>query len=217
MRALIVDDHELIRDALRGVLGSLAEITEISEAGTASEAERLLADTPTMSLVMLDVGLPDSDGLTLLRKIRGEYPSVSVVVLSGMEERSHMTVALEAGAAGFIPKSATRDVMEGALRLILSGGIYVPPEILSRPANQTPPSPIAPRAVAKLGLTMRQVDVLQLMMLGKSNKEICRALDIAEPTVKNHVTAVLRALGVSNRTEAVIAATAIGATGSPVE
>lgn len=183
MRALIVEDHELIRDALRGVLDSFAEITEISEAGTGSQAEQLLADTPTISLVMLDVGLPDRDGLTLLRTIRAKYPSVSVVVLSGMEERSNMTVALESGAAGFIPKSATQDVMQGALRLILSGGIYVPPEILSRPASRPTP-PIAPRAMAKLGLTEHQVDVLQLMMQGKSNKEICRALDIAEPTVK---------------------------------
>lgn len=216
MRAIIVDDHELIRNALRGVLEGFAEITEISEAGTASRAEQLLADTPTASLVMLDIGLPDHDGLTLLRTIRAKYPSVSVVVLSGMEERSKMTDALEAGAAGFIPKSATQDVMQGALRLILSGGIYVPPEILSRPANLTPP-PIAPSAVAKLGLTARQIDVLQLMMQGKSNKEICRALDIAEPTVKNHVTAILRELGASNRTEAVIAATTLGVTGSAPE
>lgn len=214
MQALIVDDHELIRDALSGVLGSFAEITEISEAGTASKAEKLLENTPTISLVMLDLGLPDDDGLTLLRTIRTKYPSVSVVVLSGTEERSNMTMALESGAAGFIPKSATRDVMHGALRLIMSGGIYVPPEILFRPTQKTAP-PVLPRGVAKLGLTERQTDVLRLMMQGKSNKEICRELDIAEPTVKNHVTAILRELGASNRTEAVIAATALTATGFP--
>lgn len=212
MRAIIVDDHELIRNALRGVLESFDEITEISEAGTASEAEQLLAELPTVNLVMLDIGLPDRDGLSLLRTIREKHPSVSVVVLSGLEERSTMTVALEAGAAGFIPKSATQDVMQGALRLILSGGIYVPPEILSRPANPTLP-PVASSDLTKLGLTARQVEVLQLMMQGKSNKEICRALDIAEPTVKNHVTAILRELGASNRTEAVIAATSLGVTG----
>ena len=212
LRAIIVDDHELIRNALRGVLESFDEITEISEAGTGSEAEQLLANTPTVNLVMLDLGLPDRDGMSLLRTIREKYPSVSVVVLSGIEERDKMTTALEDGAAGFIPKSATQDVMQGALRLILSGGIYVPPEILLRPANLTP-RPVAPSALTKLGLTVRQVEVLQLMMQGKSNKEICRALDIAEPTVKNHVTAILRELGASNRTEAVIAATSLGVTG----
>lgn len=214
LQALIVDDHELIRDALKGVLGSFAEITEISEAGTAFKAEKLLEDTPTISLVVLDLGLPDDDGLTLLRTIRAKYPSISVVVLSGTEERSNMTLALESGAAGFIPKSATRDVMQGALRLIMSGGIYVPPEILSRSTQKLAP-PGVPRAVAKLGLTERQTDVLGLMMQGKSNKEICRALDIAEPTVKNHVTAILRELGASNRTEAVIAATDLATTGVP--
>lgn len=123
-----------------------------------------------------------------------------------------MSAALENGAAGFIPKSATREVMQGALRLVFSGGIYVPPEILTRPVAplgaQTSLS--ASRAFIKLGLTERQADVLQLMMQGMSNKAICRALDIAEPTVKNHVTAILRALGATNRTEAVVAAAAMG-------
>ena len=212
MHALIVDDHALIRDALRGVLGSFAEIAEVVDVGTAHHAERMLAKSPAIGLVLLDVGLPDGDGLTLLQTFRSDYPSLSVVMLSGTEDRNDMTAALEAGASGFIPKSATRDVMHSALRLVLSGGIYVPPEILSRPPVQSREKlpPITTRAVSKLGLTERQVEVLNYMMQGKSNKEICRALDIAEPTVKNHVTAILRALGVSNRTEAVIAAAALG-------
>lgn len=215
MQALVVDDHELIRDALFGVLDSFAEIADVIEAGTAAEAERALANNPAIGLVLLDVGLPDRDGLTLLRAIRAEYPSVCVVILSGTEEPGDMTDALEAGSAGFIPKSATKDVMQGALQLILSGGVYVPPEILARP--MVPPAmrsrPKTQRAMAIPGLTKRQVEVLDFMMQGKSNKEICRALDIAEPTVKNHVTAILRALGASNRTEAVIAASALGNAG----
>lgn len=219
MKALIVDDHALIRDALHGILGNFAEIGDISEAGTAADAERLLSEDAAVSLVLLDLALPDRDGLTLLRTIRKDFPSVSVVMLSGTEQRSAMTAALEAGAAGFIPKSATRDVMQGALQLVLSGGIYVPPEILTRPAPKAPvtsPS-ISPSTVARLGLTERQIEVLHQMMLGKSNKEICRVLDIAEPTVKNHVTAVLRAFGTSNRTEAVIAATAMGVSGGTTD
>ena len=210
MRALIVDDHALVRDALRGVLGNFAEISEVHEAGTATQAEHLLAETSAIGLVLLDIGLPDRDGLSLLAAIRADYPSVSVVMLSGTEERSDMTGALEAGAAGFIPKSATRDVMHGALQLVLSGGIYVPPEILARPSVPPPVKPTASGALAKLGLTERQTEVLHYMMQGKSNKEICRALDIAEATTKNHVTAILRALGATNRTEAVVTATALG-------
>lgn len=215
MQALVVDDHQLIRDALFGVLDSFSEIASVIEAGTAANAERALADNPAIGLVLLDLGLPDRNGLSLLSAIRTEYPSVCVVILSGTEERSDMKAALEAGAAGFIPKSATKDVMQGALRLVLSGGIYVPPEILASPAVPTPATsrPTAHRAKAIPGLTERQLEVLDFMMQGKSNKEICRALDIAEATVKNHVTAILRALGASNRTEAVIAASALSNTG----
>lgn len=212
MLTLVVDDHVLIRDALRSVLDAFGEISGIIEAATAADAERLLDEEPSIGLVLLDLSLPDRDGLAVLKSVREERPHISVVMLSATEDRGEMTAALEAGAAGFIPKSASRDVMQGALKLVFSGGIYVPPEILARPAS--PPASPAPRAVAraaaKLGLTERQAEVLQLMLRGMSNKAICRVLDIAEPTVKNHVTAILRALGASNRTEAVIAASALG-------
>ncbi|NNE88311.1 MAG: response regulator transcription factor [Silicimonas sp.] len=212
MLALIVDDHVLIRDALRGVLGAFDDVSEIIEAATAADAERALDGTPGIGLVLLDLSLPDRDGLSLLKSIRSGHPGTSVVMLSASEDRAKMNAALEGGAAGFIPKSATREVMQGALKLIFSGGIYVPPEILTRPVTPpaAQPSPSALRATAKLGMTERQVDVLQLMMQGMSNKAICRVLDIAEPTVKNHVTAILRALGATNRTEAVVAASSLG-------
>ena len=123
-----------------------------------------------------------------------------------------MTRALDSGALGFIPKSAPREVMLCALNLIFSGGMYIPPEILGR-QEQAPPQPPPTAQGASgtdLGLTERQMDVLALMMQGRSNKLICRALGLAEPTVKNHVTAILRALKASNRTEAVINAAARG-------
>jgi DNA-binding NarL/FixJ family response regulator len=119
--------------------------------------------------------------------------------------------ALDLGALGFIPKSAQREVMVAALELVFAGGIYIPPEILAHqdPEPESPPHPAAadtPRPTPRdLGLTERQLEVLALMMRGKSNKAICRVLDVAEPTVKNHVTAIFKALKVTNRTEAVIA------------
>ena len=120
------------------------------------------------------------------------------MVLSARNDRANMARAFDLGALGFIPKNAPRDVILSALRLVLAGGIYIPPEMLGRDAGAAdPPS---------LGLTGRQHDVLALMMQGKSNKAICRALDLAEPTVKNHVSAILKALKASNRTEAVLAA-----------
>jgi DNA-binding NarL/FixJ family response regulator len=140
------------------------------------------------------------------------------VVHSGFHDRANVVRALDLGALGFIPKTARREVMISALNLVFSGGIYIPPEILVRqdpsaPGQAGPARPVADRpgmSPADLGLTERQIEVLALMMQGKSNKAICRMLDLAEPTVKNHVTAILKALNVTNRTEAVIAVGALG-------
>ncbi len=143
-----------------------------------------------------------------------------IVILSASCDRASVVKALDLGAVGFIPKTGERDVMLSALRLVFSGGVYIPPEILSRPEAPAGSRPSAtsgrrlesqaPTSPADLGLTARQVDVLALMMQGKSNKAICRILDLAEPTVKNHVTAILKALKVSNRTEAVIMVGTLG-------
>ncbi|HUF86337.1 MAG TPA: response regulator transcription factor [Thermohalobaculum sp.] len=212
MKILVVDDHVLIREALRGVLTELGAGAQIVEAPDSGRAIRSVEENPDLELVLLDLYLPDRSGFEVLAELRERHPAISVVVLSVSSDREDITRALELGAVGFIPKSAQRAVMLGAFRLILSGGVYVPPEIFGRPrpAPAAPPRPAAPPPTAAPGLTGRQMQVLALMMQGKSNKAICRALGVAEPTVKNHVTAILRALGVSNRTEAVIAAGARG-------
>lgn len=208
VKILVVDDHVLIREALRGVLLELRAEAQVLEAAGARDTRRALGEHPDVELVLLDLRLPDLSGFDLLGELRERHPAVSVVVLSASSERDDIARALRLGAMGFIPKSAAREVMLGALRLVFSGGVYVPPEILDAPT--APPQPPLPRsAAAALGLTERQMDVLTLMMQGKSNKVICRMLDIAEPTVKNHVTAILRALNASNRTEAVVAASAL--------
>ena len=213
MKILVVDDHVLIRDALRGVLRELKGDAVVLEAPDARRAMQEIAKNTDLELILLDLNLPDRSGFDVLAVLRERYPSISVVMLSASEDRDDIGKALDLGALGFIPKSAQRDVMLSAFKLIFSGGIYVPPEILVRPqpassmparASERPPS------AAALGLTERQMDVLVLMMQGKSNKAICRVLDLAEPTVKNHVTAILKALKATNRTEAVIAAGALG-------
>jgi DNA-binding NarL/FixJ family response regulator len=213
MKVLVVDDHALVRDALRGVLRELKRDASVAEAANWGEAVRQLEKTPDLDLVLLDLGLPDLDGFEALGELRERFPATSVVVLSGRHDRESVARALELGALGFIPKSASREVMLSAFNLVFSGGMYIPPEILGRqdaaPARQSTMSGgTAPNA--ELGLTERQLDVLALLMQGKSNKAICRALDLAEPTVKNHVTAILRALKATNRTEAVVAARALG-------
>lgn len=215
MKVLLVDDHALIRDALRRVIKELRRDAAVLEAPSAAEALEIIAEHADIGLILLDLGLPDRNGFSLLAELRERKPAVSVVVLSASQDRADVVRALEAGARGYIPKSAKREVMLGALGLIFSGGIYVPPEILHREQISTglprhARSELRHPSPSDLGLTARQIEVLSLMMKGKNNKVICRALDLSEPTVKNHVTAILRALKVTNRTEAVIAANDMG-------
>lgn len=209
MKILVVDDHVLIREALRGVLKELRSDAVVLEAASSRRAMELIGENADIGLILLDLNLPDADGFSMLADVRERYPGTSVVVLSAQQDRGSVVKVLDLGALGFIPKSAQREVMLAALELVFAGGIYIPPEILahqeaepSESAPQPPPTESSPR---DLGLTERQLEVLALMMQGKSNKAICRVLDVAEPTVKNHVTAIFKALKVTNRTEAVVA------------
>jgi DNA-binding NarL/FixJ family response regulator len=215
MKILVVDDHALIREALHGVLKKLTRDAVVLEAANYAQTMEAIASNPDISLILLDLTLPDRDGFSLLAELRERNPAVSVVVLSAVQDRANVMKALELGAMGYIPKSARNEVMLSALQLVFAGGIYIPPEILGREhLSQTLPRPSERvRAIgspADLGLTERQLDVLALMMQGKNNKSICRMLNLAEPTVKNHVTAILKALKVTNRTEAVIAVNELG-------
>jgi DNA-binding NarL/FixJ family response regulator len=209
MKILLVDDHALIRDALRGVLREVAGDAIVFEASDCRQAMRLIEQHPDLHMILLDLNLPDRDGFAVLTDLRKHYATISIVVLSAFHDRENMLRAHELGALGFIPKSAPREVMANALRLIFSGGGYFPPEALAR--AETPIAQPGRRvSPTDLGLTERQMEVLALMMQGKSNKAISRILDTAEPTVKHHVTAILKALKVANRTEAVIAVGALG-------
>jgi DNA-binding NarL/FixJ family response regulator len=233
MKILLVDDHVLIRDALRGVVKELIGDPVVLEASDCGQAMRLIEAHPDLHLILLDLNLPDRDGFAMLADLRKRYATMSLVVLSAVHDRESVIRALDLGALGFIPKSAPRDVMVNALRLVFGGGIYIPPEALGRSGPQEQrPGPPAPSLTspasggglgrgrgegrvggvspADLGFTERQMEVLALMMQGKSNKAISRILDVAEPTVKHHVTAILKALKVANRTEAVVAVGSLG-------
>ncbi|MCC6889360.1 MAG: response regulator transcription factor [Hyphomicrobiales bacterium] len=217
MKVLVVDDHPLIREALHGVFKELRPDATLLEAADSRQAMTFVAAHPDIALVLLDLNLPDRDGFAVLSELREQHPEMAVVVLSALQDRNSVTRALDLGAVGFIPKTGQREVMVSALQLVFAGGIYIPPEILARDAVPSAPSATAARlgltakvAPVDLGLTERQIDVLALMMQGKSNKAICRVLDLAEPTVKNHVTAIFKALKVTNRTEAVISARELG-------
>src|SRR6266705_1851601 len=131
MKILVVDDHALIREALRSVLKELKDDAEILEAANCGQAMRLVEEHADLGLILLDLTLPDRDGFSVLEELRERYPAMSIVVLSALQDRDNVVKALDLGAQGFIPKSAQSDVILNALRLILGGGIYVPPEILA--------------------------------------------------------------------------------------
>jgi DNA-binding NarL/FixJ family response regulator len=210
MKILVVDDHALVRGALRAVVEKLKPEACLLEASNGGQTMRIAEENPDLDLVVLDLALPDRDGFSVLAELRERHATTAVVVLSASNSRIDINRVLQLGALGFIPKTTEHEILVNALQLVFSGGIYIPPEILGegRPADRpsAPPEAGAParELPADLGLTGRQIDVLALMMQGKSNKVIAHLLDMAEPTVKNHVTAILKVLKVANRTEAVV-------------
>jgi DNA-binding NarL/FixJ family response regulator len=213
MRFLVVDDHPLVRDALASVLGSLRPGAKVVQAATAAEAFSVMRAGPAFDLVLLDLRLPDAFGLDLVPTMAKQHVGTAIVVLSGDLDRQTVQRALAAGAVGCIPKTEPREVLANALGLVLAGSVYVPPLALDGAQSAAPglaKALAAKTSPADLGLTERQLDVLALLMQGKNNKLISRALDLAEPTVKNHVSAILRALNVDSRTEAVLAVTRLG-------
>ncbi len=214
MKILIADDHELFRDGLRHVLGQFEGPPAIVEASDFSEAIAAVEREKDIDIVLLDLAMPGmawSDGLARLKAILPE--AVPVIVLSASDDRRHVLQAVNMGASGFIPKTSSSRVMLSALKLVLSGGVYLPPALLDQgPAAGDSEGARIAGEVAVSALTPRQREVLALLGQGKSNKEIARVLELAEGTVKLHVTAILKALNVNNRTRAVVAASHLGLT-----
>jgi DNA-binding NarL/FixJ family response regulator len=213
VRILVVDDHEIVAIAMVTVLGQLDRQAEVVQAADLNEAFSRIAERPEFALVMLDLGLPGCTGVQALERFRERFPAVPVVVYSGASDAASIHAALELGAMGYIPKASRQEVLIGAIRLVLSGGIYVPLEALKH--RDVPPPLAAPVAAAapspaELGLSPRQFEVLALLLKGLPNKLIARKLDISENTTKIHVSAVYQRLGVATRTQALIAANRLG-------
>lgn len=210
MKILVVDDHRLFCDGLRHILDALGVGPEILEAARANEALDVIDTRPDLSLVLLDIALPDMDGYKVLGTITARHPTLPVVMLTASENARDMRRAFDAGASGYIPKSSSAEVMIHALRLVLSGGVYVPPTlagIYGQEGDAASRLTAAGNSGAPVnGLTARQRDVLQHLQNGLSNKEIAARLGLSEATVKVHMSAILKALGVHSRTEAALQA-----------
>jgi DNA-binding NarL/FixJ family response regulator len=234
MKVLLVDDHPLILAALQAVIQGLGDDVTVVGASNELEAREALVRDPDHDLVLLDLQLGASDGFDLLSDLRRQYPALPIVVVSASDRASDVIRAIDAGAMGFVPKRASNATLFDALRLVMSGGIYVPPMTLGGfepppPEGDTVPDVMRPGAIDEddldditrtaaatprqepavsfdsLGLSKRQADVLAYLLKGMPNKLIAREMSLSVETVKDHVAAVLKALKVNSRTQAVLA------------
>ena len=216
MKALLVDDHALFREGLSLLMERRFPEVELFDVGDLTDAEAVLATEPGIELILLDLGLPDSQGLDSLQRLRLAAPEVPIVVMSADERPEIILAAIDQGAAGFIPKTARLGAIESALWVVLEGGIYLPEGIYRSlaPLDTLGQDALDVQAalVCKLGLAPRQFEVLRLLVLGRSNKLISRDLKVAESTVKSHVMVLFRKLSVNSRAQAMVAATRMGLT-----
>ncbi|MEG0820331.1 MAG: response regulator transcription factor [Burkholderiaceae bacterium] len=211
MKVLIVDDHALITTALSALLLDLDPAAEVHTAASATAAADLVArHGEDADLLLLDLGLPGVEGTRLLESFVEHYPDLKILVLSGLQDPRSVMRVLQLGAAGFVPKSMDSDMLATAIRFVLGGGVYIPSNLLEEAQRSgllaTPAPAVSTLAGRAVDLTERQREVLNLLARGAPIKQICRELHLSEGTVKTHVTAIYRAFGASNRTEALLAA-----------
>lgn len=222
MQVLLVDDHVLFREGLKGLLVNLESNIGFAEAGSVPQALALLRQA-TVDLVLADLYMPGAKGMDVLTTLRAAADAARIVVLSSEDDPRVVRAAIGLGACGYVPKSSTVAVLKAALRLVLAGGTYLPPDVLrERAAWARPPlcehdgvPAVAPPAAlpsAADGLSSRQREVLLKAVQGKANKVIAREMQLSEGTVKAHLSAAFRALGVQNRTQAVSVAAKAGLT-----
>lgn len=208
-RIVIADDHPLFRSALRQALASAAPEAGIAEAGSFEEMTVALNEGPETDLVLLDLSMPGVQGFSGLLYLRADHPSIPVVVVSGNDDAGVIRRCIEFGAAGFVPKTLGIAEMGAAIRSVLDGGAWTPPDIdLSEPVDKETAETVRRLAT----LTPQQVRVLMMLSEGLLNKQIAYALSVSEATVKAHVSAILQKLDVDSRTQAVIVASKIAGT-----
>ena len=213
MKVLLADDHALIRSGLRSELQSLDPDVEFIEAWDAESVRKMLETHPDIDLALVDLTMPGMDGARSIEHLRRDYPAVPLIVLSAVEAAAEVHAVLRAGAAGFIPKAAMSKVMLQAIRLVLAGGQYLPPQLIHTLGNDGVAASAGPavgeksRSAGDVGrlklLSPRQLEVFGLLAQGLSNKAIARRLNVTEGTVKSHVATIFDVLNVHNRISAV--------------
>jgi len=217
LQVLLADDHALFRDGMRYVLQQLSEQVYIICAGDFAETLRQAEANPGLDLALVDLNMPGSDGVASIRIFHHRFPGIPLVVVSGSEQRAEIECVMEYGAMGFISKMSSGKMMVNALRVVLDGGIYFPPQLLTQSDAEPGLQEISQTEIErssllgnKHGLTKRQLEALQYLAEGLSNKEIALKMNLAEGTIKVHVAAAYQVLQVSSRMDAVRKAQKLG-------
>ena len=205
-RLIIADDHPLFRGALREAVSGLSSNGAIEEAGSFDEMVQLLDGGADVDLVLLDLMMPGVRGFSGLMYLRAQYPSVPVVIVSANDDPAIISRCMDFGASGFIPKTLGIEAMRAAVRRVLAGELWTPPDIILKQRPDADSGELIGRLAS---LTPQQVRVLMMLSDGLLNKQIAYELSVSEATVKAHVSAILQKLGVDSRTQAVIAAAKI--------
>ena len=200
---LVADDHPLFREALRGAVVRVIPDARLHEADNADGLYAMADAHPDADLLLLDLNMPGTHGFSALVHLRGLHPELPIVMVSAREEAGVIRRALDHGAMGFIPKSSNAEVLGTALRQVLDGDRWIPDVAVSAPSTPADEHDIAARVRE---LTPQQFRVLQMLGSGKLNKQIGYELGVSEATIKAHMSAILRKLGASNRTQAVLMA-----------
>ncbi len=198
MKVLIADDHPLVREGICNVLKHISSDQTILQADDFPQAKKIIKQYPELDLILLDLYMPEMNGVTSLIKLRQQLPCTPIVIISASENINDIRGAINNGANGYIHKSSSSEIMLNALRLVLSGGLYLPPQWTVE-AN-----------IKNESLTQRQKEIITLLATGKANKEIAREFSISDKTVKAHLSEIFKRLQVSNRTQAVHQARKLG-------
>ncbi len=202
--AIVADDHELFRDGLKLLLLDALDFETVIEAATLDDAIERLEDSGHVDLILVDLRMPGMAGVESLNALIDGFSDSRIAVVSAWEERADILAALQVGVHGYIPKSLSNQALADAIKQVLNGGIYVPTSLGRRDSVAAPPSGASSSEIDDRRFTQRQRDVIGELRKGRSSKEIARALNIAEGTVKIHLAAIYRQLGVRTRAEAIV-------------
>ncbi|MEJ1966208.1 MAG: response regulator transcription factor [Gammaproteobacteria bacterium] len=209
LKLLVIDDHPLILEGVAAALEGLGHGVRIVAARTAEKGLAAAAANPDLDLVLLDVALPGVSGFALIARLRERFPTLPIVVLSALDDAASVSRAMNAGAMGFVPKSSATRVLINVLTSVLEGNVSPATLSATKPASIAIAASGMKESQVSL-LTLRQIEVLSRVCQGKANKQIATELGLSEKTVKAHVTAIFKVLGVANRTQAALAARSVG-------